>query len=144
MKKLLLTLLILTSQTFAQALDDGLPTLQRSFLPSEEMWQLETELVGHRDRNGAVQECVAAALRDLLQQGGYEPTVESLVRVLTRPTQSGTPESAIKELLLPRAGSIKVSQDASMAIISTPMPGGESLEIFRDTVSGLTVQRMQR
>lgn len=124
--------------------DDGLPVLQRNTLPSEEMWQLETELTGLRQKNGAVMECLAAALRDLLQQAGREATVENLVRVLTTPSESGTPESAIKELLLPQSDSIQVSMDGSLALLATNNRKGQTLEIFRDTIRGLTVQRIQR
>lgn len=124
--------------------DDGLPVLQRRSLPSEVMWQLETELTGLRQKNGAVLECLAAALQDLLQQAGHDATVENLVRVLTTPSESGTPESALKELLLPQTDAIAVSQDGSFAMLYTRTQSGETLQIFRDTVRGLSVQRMQR
>lgn len=124
--------------------DDGLPVLQRRRLPSEVMWQLETELTGLRQKNGAVLECLAAALQDLLQQAGHDATVENLVRVLTTPSESGTPESALKELLLPQTDAIAVSQDGSFAMLCTRTQSGETLQIFRDTVRGLSVQRMQR
>lgn len=123
--------------------DDGLPILQRSQLADEELWQLEAELTGHRERNGAVLECTAGALRDLLQQAGRMPTVEELVLVLTTPSKSGTPESAIKELLLPRADSICVSMDGTFATISTPVLGGVMIDIFRDSAYGITVQRLK-
>lgn len=124
--------------------DDGLPVLQRETLPNEQMWQLETELVGQKERNAAVLECLTNALHDLLLQAGGETTVESLVLVLTNPSEYGTPQSSIKELLLPRARSIQVSLDGSFAIIATPVRGGSSIEIFRDTARGLTVQRIRR
>ena len=124
--------------------DDGLPVLQRRTLPCEVMWQLETELTGLRQKNGAVLECLAAALQDLLQQAGHDATVENLVRVLTTPSESGTPESALKELLLPQTDVIAVSQDGSFAMLCTRTQSGETLQIFRDTVRGLSVQRMQR
>ena len=122
---------------------DALPVLHREILPNEEMWALETELMGQRERNGAVLECVAEALRDLLLQAGMEPTVESLVRVLTSPSESGTPESAIKELLMPRTQTIRVSLDATFAVIATPVRSGTTLEIFRDTAHGLSVRRIK-
>lgn len=124
--------------------DDGLPTLQRVTMDNETLWHLETELIGHRERNGAVLECIAAALSDLLQQAGHEATVEKLVQVLTTPSESGTPESAIKELLLPRADIIQVSMDGSFALIAMQSKNGETLEIFRDTIHGLSVQRLRR
>lgn len=105
---------------------------------------METELMGQRERNGAVLECVAETLRDLLLQAGMEPTVESLVRVLTSPSESGTPESAIKELLMPRTQTIRVSLDATFAAIATPVRSGTALEIFRDTAHGLSVRRIRR
>lgn len=123
---------------------DALPVLHREILPNEEMWAMETELMGQRERNGAVLECVAEALRDLLLQAGMEPTVESLVRVLTSPSESGTPESAIKELLMPRTQTIRVSLDATFAAIATPVRSGTALEIFRDTAHGLSVRRIRR
>ena len=140
MTKLFIPLLFLA----AAHADDGLPVLQRSTLPSEVMWELETELTGFRQNNGAVLECLQAALQDLLQQAGHEATVENLVRVLTRPSESGTPESAIKELLLPQAESILVSQDGSFAMICNQTKAGETLQVFRDTVRGLSVQNMRR
>lgn len=140
MTKLFIPLLFLA----AVRADDGLPVLQRSPLPSEVMWELETELTGFRQNNGAVLECLQAALQDLLQQAGHEATVENLVRVLTRPSESGTPESAIKELLLPQADSILVSQDGSFAMICNQTRTGETLQIFRDTVRGLSVQQIRR
>lgn len=129
---------------YTAAADDGLPTLLRSPLPDEERWALETELTGHREQNGAVLECLAAALQDLLQQAGRDTTVEQLVLVLTTPSSSGTPESTIKELLLPRASHIQVSNDATFAIITTPLKRGSALEIFCDTACGLTVHRLLR
>ena len=140
MTKLFIPLLFLA----AAHAGDGLPVLQRSTLPSEVMWELETELTGFRQNNGAVLECIEAALQDLLQQSGHEPTVENLVRVLTSPSESGTPESAIKELLLPQAESIRVSQDGSFAMICNQTRTGETLQIFRDTVRGLSVQQIRR
>lgn len=143
MKKLTATILSLILLQPVQA-DDGLPTLQRCQLPDEELWQLETELTGHRERNGAVLECTAAALRDLLQQAGRMSTVEELVQVLTTPSESGTPESAIKELLLPRADSIHVSMDSSVATITTPVSGGAVIDVFRDTAYGISIHRLKR
>ena len=123
--------------------DDGLPTLQRALLPDEQLWQLETELTGHRERNGAVQECTAATLSELLQQAGRAATVEELVQVLTTPSTAGTPESTIKELLLPRADCIHVSMDATFAIIITPTRRGRIIDIYRDTAYGLSVHRLK-
>ena len=140
MTKLFIPLLFLA----AAHADDGLPVLQRRTLPNEVMWELETELTGFRQNNGAVLECLQAALQDLLLQAGHEATVENLVRVLTRPSESGTPESAIKELLLPQADSILVSQDGSFAMICNQTKAGETLQVFRDTVRGLSVQNMRR
>ena len=140
MTKLFIPLLFLA----AAHADDGLPVLQRRTLPNEVMWELETELTGFRQSNGAVLESLQAALQDLLQQAGHEATVENLVRVLTRPSESGTPESAIKELLLPQADSILVSQDGSFAMICNQTKAGETLQVFRDTVRGLSVQNMRR
>lgn len=125
--------------------DDTLPTLQRTPLPNEQMWELETELLGHRESDGAVLECLAASLQSLLQEAGMEPTVESLVRVLTTPCFPGTPEAEIKELLMPQAQSISVSQDASMAVIFTQLSRSRTtLQIFRDTARGISVHRMKR
>ena len=143
MKHLAAILLCLALLPTAQA-DDGLPILQRDLLPDEQLWQLETELTGHRERNGAVHECTAAALSDLLQQAGLTATVEDLVQVLTSPSESGTPESAIKELLLPRADCIQVSMDATFALITTTVRGGKVLDIFRNSPYGLTVHRLVR
>ena len=140
MTKLFIPLLFLA----AAHADDGLPVLQRSTLPNEVMWELETELTGFRQNNGAVLECLQAALQDLLQQAGHEATVENLVHVLTRPSESGTPESAIKELLLPNTDAVLVSQDATFALIITPVRKGYLLDIFRDTAQGLTVQRLRK
>lgn len=144
MKKHIQSILLVFAGIPSLLADDGLPTLQRVTLDNETLWRLETELVGHRERNGAVLECMAAALSDLLQQAGHEATVEKLVQVLTTPSEHGTPESAIKELLLPRADIIQVSMDGSFAIIATQSRNGEALEIFRDTVYGLSVQRLRR
>lgn len=143
MKRFAAILLCLAMLPTAMA-DDGLPILQRSLLPDEQLWQLETELTGHRERNGAVHECTAAALSDLLQQAGLTATVEDLVQVLTSPSESGTPESAIKELLLPRADCIQVSMDATFALITTRVRGGKVLDIFRNSPYGLTVHRLVR
>lgn len=143
MKTPLLTILLSLAALIPVTSADSLPVLQRDILPDEEMWALETELMGQRERNGAVQECVAIALRDLLLQAGMEPKVESLVLVLTSPSETGTPESAIKELLMPRAHTIRVSQDASFAVIATRVRNGSALEIFRDTACGLSVRRMK-
>ena len=67
--------------------DDGLPILQRSLLPDEQLWQLETELTGHRERTGAGHECPAAALSgrlpqvlDIFRNSPYGLTVHRLVR----------------------------------------------------------------
>ena len=81
---------------------------------------------------------------DLLQQAGLTATVEELVQVLTSPSESGTPESAIKELLLPRADCIQVSMDATFALITTRVRGGKVLDIFRNSPYGLTVHRLVR
>lgn len=143
MKHLAVILLCLAMLPTALA-DDGLPILQRDLLPDEQLWQLETELTGHRERNGAVHECTAAALSDLLRQAGLTATVEDLVLVLTSPSESGTPESAIKELLLPRADSIQVSMDATFALITTTVRGGKVLDIFRNSPYGLSVHRLMR
>ena len=143
MKYLAAILLCLAMLPTALA-DDGLPILQRDLLPDEQLWQLETELTGHRERNGAVHECTAAALSDLLRQAGLTATVEDLVLVLTRPSESGTPESAIKALLLPRADSIQVSMDATFALITTTVRGGKVLDIFRNSPYGLSVHRLMR
>ena len=143
MKHLAAILLCLAMLPSALA-DDGLPILQRDLLPDEQLWQLETELTGHRERNGAVHECTAAALSDLLRQAGLTATVEDLVLVLTSPSESGTPESAIKELLLPRADSIQVSMDATFALITTTVRGGKVLDIFRNSPYGLSVHRLMR
>ena len=143
MKHLAAILLCLAMLPTALA-DDGLPILQRDLLPDEQLWQLETELTGHRERNGAVHECTAAALSDLLLQAGLTATVEDLVLVLTRPSESGTPESAIKELLLPRADSIQVSMEATFALRTTTVRGGKVLDIFRNSPYGLSVHRLMR
>lgn len=137
MKQLLSTLLFFLASVQA---DDGLPVLKRTPLPNEVMWQLETELTGMHQKNGAVQECLAAVLQDLLQQAGLEASVENLVRVLTTPSECGTPESAIKELLLPQTHEIQVSHDGSFATICIQTRSGRTLQIFRDTVNGLSVQ----
>lgn len=143
-KHLLCTLLCLAAWLPSQA-GDGLPVLQRVTLDNKSLWQWETELVGHRERNGAVLECLAESLTDLLMQADLEPTVASLVLVLTCPSESGTPQSAIKELLLPRCTRIHVSPDATFAVLITPnRSGGRTLEIFRDTAMGLTAHRLRR
>lgn len=144
MKTPLLSILLGLAALIPVNAADSLPVLQRDILPNEEMWALETELMGQRERNGAVLECLADALCDLLRQAGMEPTVESLVLVLTSPSETGTPESAIKELLMPRAHTIRVSLDASFAVIATPVRNGTTLEIFRDTPHGLSVRRIRR
>lgn len=143
MKTPLLSILLGLAALIPVCAADELPVLQREILPNEEMWALETELMGQRERNGAVLECVADALCDLLRQAGMEPTVESLVLVLTAPCESGSPEAAVKELLMPRADRIRVSPDASFAVIATPVRGGTTLEIFRDTAHGLSVRRIR-
>jgi len=143
MKTPLLSILLGLAALIPVCAADALPVLQREILPNEEMWALETELMGQRERNGAVLECVADALCDLLRQAGMEPTVESLVLVLTAPCESGSPEAAVKELLMPRADRIRVSPDASFAVIATPVRGGTTLEIFRDTAHGLSVRRIR-
>lgn len=141
--QLLSTLLCLASWLPAGA-NDGLPVLQRVTLDNKAMWEWETELIGHRERNGAVLECLSESLTDLLQQAEMEPTVESLVQVLTSPSEAGTPQSSIKELLLPRCAQIHVSQDAAFAVLVTQhRSGGRTLEIFRNTGIGLTVQRLK-
>lgn len=112
-------------------------------MDNKELWQWETKLTGHLERNGAVSECLAQSLAELLEKAGMEPTVESLVQVLTSPSDYDTPQSAIKELILPRTSRILVSQDATLAIIATPVRGRMSLEIFRDTADGLTAQRIR-
>lgn len=144
MKTPLLTVLLSLAALIPVTSADPLPVLQRDLLTNEEMWALETELMGQHERNGAVLECVAEALRDLLMQAGMEPTVESLVLVLTSSSEQGTPESAIKELLVPRTHTIRVSLDASFAVIATPVLRGTTLEIFRDTAHGLSVRRIKR
>lgn len=142
MKQSLLSIIFVLVLLPAHAAD-GLPTLQRRTLDKETMWQLETELTGYLERNGAVSECTASALSGQLQLAGCEATVENLVQVLTTPSEEGTPQSAIKELLLPGSDVIWVSRDGSFAVISTPSAGGEILEIFRDTPFGLSVQRLR-
>ena len=121
-----------------------LPILQRVTLSSKEMWQWETELTGHKERNGAVLECTAEAITALLLKADMPPTVESLVQVLTTPCAANTPQAEIKELLLPRTDRILVSQDASFAVLVIPNRKGRTLEIFRDTATGLTMQRLRR
>lgn len=143
MTKLTCIIVLLAALPATARARDGLPTLQRTTLPDEQLWQLETELTGHRERNGAVLECTAAVLNDLLQQSGRMPTVEALVQVLTTPSSPGTPESAIKELLLPRADCICVSMDATFATITTPVRGGWVIEIYRDTAHGLGIHRLR-
>ena len=121
-----------------------LPVLQRVTLSNKEMWQWETELVGHRERNGAVLECIAESITDLLRQAEMEPTVESLVHVLTTPCRDDTPQAEIKELLMPRTNQILVSQDATFAALVIRNSKTTTLEIFRDTAMGLTMQRLRR
>ncbi len=121
-----------------------LPVLQRVTLSNKEMWQWETELVGHRERNGAVLECIAESITDLLRQAEMEPTVESLVHVLTTPCRDDTPQAEIKELLMPRTNQILVSQDATFAAMVIRNSKTTTLEIFRDTAMGLTMQRLRR
>ena len=120
------------------------PVLQRVTLSNKEMWQWETELVGHRERNGAVLECIAESITDLLRQAEMEPTVESLVHVLTTPCRDDTPQAEIKELLMPRTNQILVSQDATFAALVIRNSKTTTLEIFRDTAMGLTMQRLRR
>lgn len=124
--------------------DADLPVLQRVTLSNREVWQWETELVGHRERNGAVLECMAESLTDLLKQADMEPTVESLVLVLTTPCKEGTPQAELKELLMPRTSEILVSQDATFAVLVLQGSRSTTLEIFRDTAMGLTMQRLRR
>lgn len=133
---------LLMQSSFCMA--DSLPILRRDTLENEERWRLETELVGAMERNGAVLECTAEALQDLLIQAEMEPTVESLVQVLTTPCDPDTPRAGIKELILPSTDSILVSQDATFALIITPVRKGCLMEIFRDTAQGLTVQRIRK
>lgn len=121
-----------------------LPILQRVTLSSKEMWQWETELTGHRERNGAVLECTAEAITTLLLKADMPPTVESLVQVLTSACAANTPQAEIKELLLPRTQRILVSQDATFALLVIPAHKGSTLEIFRDTDAGLTMHRLRR
>ena len=121
-----------------------LPILQRVTLSSKEMWQWETELTGHRERNGAVLECTAEAITALLLKADMPPTVESLVQVLTSACAANTPQAEIKELLLPRTQRILVSQDATFAMLVIPAHKGSTLEIFRDTGAGLTMHRLRR
>ena len=121
-----------------------LPILQRVTLSSREMWQWETELTGHRERNGAVLECTAEAITTLLLKADMPPTVESLVQVLTSACAANTPQAEIKELLLPRTQRILVSQDATFAMLVIPAHKGSTLEIFRDTGAGLTMHRLRR
>ena len=121
-----------------------LPILQRVTLSSKEMWQWETELTGHRERNGAVLECTAEAITALLLKADMPPTVESLVQVLTSACAANTPQAEIKELLLPRTQRILVSQDATFAMLVIPAHKGSTLEIFRDTGAGLAMHRLRR
>ena len=122
----------------------GFPVMRSEPLKKELMWELETELTGHRERNGAVMECTAAALVQLLQSSGREACVLSLIEVLTTPCEADTPESAIKELLMAGEGRILVSDDASFAVLHIPTRSGNTLEIIRDTATGLSVHRLQR
>ena len=121
-----------------------LPILQRVPLSSRDMWQWETELTGHRERNGAVLECTAEAITALLLKADMPPTVESLVQVLTSACAANTPQAEIKELLLPRTQHILVSQDATFAMLVIPSHKGKTLEIFRDTGAGFTMHRLRR
>lgn len=144
-KDSMLTLLLGLVLVCPAVAGDSLPTLKREALSNELMWTLETELMGHRESNGAVLECLAESIQSLLLEAGMEPTVESLVRVLTTPCEADTPGAGIKELLMPRAQSISVSKDASFAVIATPVYGGKkSLQIFRDTAHGISVHHMKR
>ena len=143
MKPLLHIFTLLPAFASAVLATDGLPVLQRCTMDNKELWQWETKLTGHLERNGAVSECLAQSLAELLQKAGMEPTVESLVQVLTSPSDYDTPQSSIKELILPRTSRILVSQDATLAIIATPIRGRLNLEIFRDTTDGLTAQRIR-
>ena len=133
---------LLMQSSFCMA--DSLPVLRRSTLENAERWRLETELVGASERNGAVQECTAEALQDLLIQADMEPTVESLVLVLTTPCEPNTPRAGIKELILPSTDTVLVSQDATFALIITPVRKGYLLDIFRDTAQGLTVRSIRK
>lgn len=123
---------------------DGLPVMQRSALKKELLWELETALTGHREQNGAVMECTASTLTRLLQSCGREATVLSVVQVLTSPSEPGSPESSIKQLLLAGDGRLLVSDDATFAVLHVPTRSGETLEIIRDTAMGLSVHRLQR
>lgn len=122
---------------------EALPTLSRVTLSNKEMWEMETIITGYRERNGAVIECIAESLRDLLIKADMEPSVASLVEILTTPCLPETPAATIKELLLPNARFIQVSQDASFALIATTVRGHTTLEIFRDTAGGLLYQRIK-
>ena len=135
-------LMTLTAALHASAMAD-LPAMQRDTLPDSTVWALETELTGQKEQNRAVLECLAEALNSLLRQAHMEPSVESLVLLLTSPSPEETPGADIKELLMPRTGRILVSQDAAFALISTPVQGGEALEIFRNSASGITVHRLK-
>lgn len=136
------SILLLSLMLPCAAAHDGLPTLRRSPLPAEVRWELETELTTHRGQNGAMQECLANSLSSLLTKAGKSPTVEHLVQVLTEPSETGSPESSIKELLMPGSGSIQVSPDATLAVITTPVYGGYTLEIYQDSTFGLRVYHL--
>jgi hypothetical protein len=142
--KELRSLFLILALCFPVYAEAELPVLQRVTLSNKEMWQWETELVGHRERNGAVLECIAESITDLLRQAEMEPTVESLVHVLTTPCRDDTPQAEIKELLMPRTNQILVSQDATFAALVIRNSKTTTLEIFRDTAMGLTMQRLRR
>ena len=142
--KELRSLFLILALCFPVYAEAELPVLQRVTLSNKEMWQWETELVGHRERNGAVLECIAESITDLLRQAEMEPTVESLVHVLTTPCKDDTPQAEIKELLMPRTNQILVSQDATFAALVIRNSKTTTLEIFRDTAMGLTMQRLRR
>lgn len=142
-RALALLLLMMPSPWLPARAMDGLPVLQRVTLENQELWQLETELTGRVEHNGAVQECMAGLLVELLQKAGMAPRVESLVQVLTTPSASGSPQAAIKEMLLPLDGEICVSQDSSVAII-TSSGRSRTLRIFQDTATGFVVHRLKR
>lgn len=145
MKHLFLSLVFAFAAILPTQAQDGLPVLVRITLEDKELWKWEAELTGHLEQNDAVLECLAESLTDLLRQADLEPTVESLVQVLTTSSEINTPQSSIKELILPRCTQIYVSQDASFALLITPHhSGGRTLEIFRETAMGLTAQRLKR
>lgn len=144
MKRCIISLLLGAAFCCPVLAGSHLPCLQRVTLTNREMWQWETELTGSQERNGAVLECMAGTLAGLLLRADMPPTVESLVQVLTTPCAADTPQAEIKELLLPRTDRILVSQDASFAVLVIPNRKGRTLEIFRDTATGLTMQRLRR